>query len=100
MARWGRSWAGAPARANRGIRLPTIGASYHITLDPKFGLFWLSPVLLLAPVGYYYSLRQRSHRAEALLSIYAIAIIFGMNAASYLWYGGSAFGPRLMISAN
>jgi hypothetical protein len=82
-----------------GIRLPTLGASYHITLDPKFGLFWLSPVLLLASVGYYHSLRYRRHRAETVLSLYSIGIIFGMNAASYLWYGGSAFGPRLMITA-
>jgi len=82
-----------------GIRVPTIGASYHLTLDPKFGLFWLSPVLLLAPVGYMIAFKNRSHRAESLLSMYAIAVIFAMNAASYLWYGGSAFGPRLMISA-
>jgi hypothetical protein len=25
--------------------------------------------------------------------------MFAMNAASYLWWGGSAFGPRLVISA-
>jgi hypothetical protein len=82
-----------------GIRLPTIGASYHITLDPKFGLFWLSPVLLLALVGFYDSFRRGRLRAEVALSFYSIAIIFAMNAASYLWYGGSAFGPRLMITA-
>jgi hypothetical protein len=82
-----------------GIRLPTLSASYHITLDPKFGLFWLSPVLLLALLGYYDSIRHRRHRAEAVLSLYSIGIIFAMNAASYLWYGGSAFGPRLMITS-
>ena len=82
-----------------GIRLPTLGASYHITLDPKFGLFWLSPVLLLALIGFTASFRQGRHRAEAFLSLYSIGIIFAMNAASYLWYGGSAFGPRLMITA-
>jgi hypothetical protein len=82
-----------------GVRLPTLGASYHITLDPKFGLFWLSPVLLLALVGYYDSIRHGRYMAEAVLSCYSIAIIFAMNAASYLWFGGSAFGPRLMITA-
>jgi len=82
-----------------GIRLPTLSASYHITLDPKFGLLWLSPVLLLAIVGYSDSLRHGRHRVEAALSFYSIGIIFAMNAASYLWYGGSAFGPRLMITA-
>jgi hypothetical protein len=82
-----------------GIRVPTIGAFYHITFDPKFGLFWLSPVLLLAPVGYFFALRDQHHRAESLLSLYSIAAIFIMNAASFLWYGGSSFGPRLVISA-
>jgi len=82
-----------------GIRLPTPGPSYHITFDPRFGLFWLSPVLLLPIVGYYIPYRERRNRPEAVLSLYAIGIILAMNAASYLWYGGSAFGPRLVISA-
>ncbi|HET6846604.1 MAG TPA: hypothetical protein VFH29_07195, partial [Anaerolineales bacterium] len=82
-----------------GMRLPTLSASYHITFDPKFGVFWQSPILLLAPLGYWLALREQRNRAEALLSIYCIAAVFFMNAASYLWYGGSAFGPRLLISA-
>jgi hypothetical protein len=82
-----------------GIRLPTLSAGYHITFDPKFGLFWLSPVLLLALVGYYDSLMRRRNTAEVVLSLFSIGIIFAMNAASYLWYGGSAFGPRLLITA-
>jgi hypothetical protein len=82
-----------------GIRLPTLSATYHITFDPRFGVFWLSPVLLLAPIGYLAAFRTGRHRAEAFLSIYAIAVMFAMNAASYLWWGGSAFGPRLVISA-
>jgi len=81
-----------------GMRLPTAGASYHITLDPKFGVFWLSPVLLLAPLGYFRALLYRRHLAEVIMSLYAIAVVFAMNAASYLWYGGSAFGPRLLIA--
>ena len=82
-----------------GIRLPAVGASYHISFDPKFGLVWLSPVLLLAPVGYVIALWARRWRAESLLSMYAIGVVFAMNAASYLWHGGSTFGPRLLIPA-
>jgi hypothetical protein len=82
-----------------GIRLPTIGATYHITLDPRFGLFWLSPVLLLAPIGYMVAFKDGRYRAESLFSMYAIVAVFAMNSASYLWFGGSAFGPRLLISA-
>ena len=82
-----------------GIRMPTLGASYHISFDPRFGLFWLSPVLILAPIGYVVAFKDRRFRAEALLSMFAFAVMFAMNAASFLWYGGSAFGPRLLISA-
>ena len=82
-----------------GMRLPTLSAAYHISIDPKFGLVWLSPVVLLVPLGYWIAFRERKHSAEALVSIYAFIVIFLMNAASYLWYGGSAFGPRLLISA-
>ncbi|HEY5983823.1 MAG TPA: hypothetical protein VIU38_10150 [Anaerolineales bacterium] len=82
-----------------GMRLPTLGASYHITFDPRFGLFWLSPVLLLAPIGYWIAFTAKKLRTESLVSIYSIVIVFTMNAASFLWYGGSTFGPRLMISA-
>jgi hypothetical protein len=82
-----------------GMRLPTLSAAYHISLDPRFGLLWQSPVLLLAPMGYWVAFRGGKHWAEALFSLYAIAVVFLMNAASYLWYGGSAFGPRLLISA-
>jgi hypothetical protein len=82
-----------------GIRLPTMGAAYHITFDPRFGVFWLSPVLLLAVGGYWVAVKNRSHLAEAALSAFAIAVMFGMNAASFLWYGGSTFGPRLIIPA-
>lgn len=82
-----------------GMRIPSLGASYHIILDPKFGLLWLSPVLVLTPIGYFVALKNRRFRSEAAVSAYVIATVFLMNAASYLWYGGSAFGPRLMISA-
>ena len=49
-----------------GMRLPTLSAAYHISIDPKFGLLWLSPVLLLVPLGYWMAFRERRHWAEAL----------------------------------
>ncbi len=80
-----------------GIHFPTFGAIYHITLDPKFGLFWLSPVLVLAPVGYFMAFKRRTLIAESLVSFYSIAVMLAMNGGYYLWWGGNAFGPRLMI---
>lgn len=82
-----------------GMRLPTASATFHISIDPQFGLFWLSPVLLLALFGYGTLLGRREYVGECVVSFLAIAVVFLMNAASHLWYGGSAFGPRLLISA-
>jgi hypothetical protein len=82
-----------------GLHLPDISSVYHITFDPQFGLFWQSPVLLLSAAGFYVALRGRQYRAEALLCLYAIASMIAMNGGYYLWWGGSAFGPRLLIPA-
>ncbi len=82
-----------------GIGTPHRSVLYHITFDPKFGLFWQSPVLLLAVVGYFMVIRRRLLWPEALLSAYAIGVMLLMNAGYYLWWGGHAFGPRLIIPA-
>lgn len=82
-----------------GIHHPSLGVLYHITLDPRFGLFWLSPVLLLAPIGFLAALRNTEYRSEGLLSLYCLGAMLAMNAGYYLWWGGNAFGPRLIIPA-
>ena len=82
-----------------GLHLPSLANAYHITLDPQFGLFWQSPVLLLALIGFFFALRGPRHRAEGLVCLYSIAVMIAMNGGYYLWWGGSAFGPRLLIPA-
>lgn len=82
-----------------GIHMPSLTAIYHITLDPKFGLFWQSPILLLGIVGFFFAVRAREYRPEAFLCLYAVGIMIAMNGGYYLWWGGSAFGPRLLIPA-
>jgi hypothetical protein len=80
-----------------GIHFPRRSVLYHITLDPRFGILWQSPILLLAPVGYAMTLRIRRWRAEGAVSLYAVSVMLLMNAGYYLWWGGHAFGPRLII---
>jgi hypothetical protein len=80
-----------------GVHLPSLANTYHITFDPQFGVFWQSPVLLLAAAGFYVALRDRQYRAEAIMCLSAITVMIAMNGGYYLWWGGSAFGPRLMI---
>lgn len=82
-----------------GLHWPNAENTYHITLDPQFGLFWQSPVLLMAGVGVALSVLRRRFRAETFLCVYAIGSTIAMNGGYYLWWGGSAFGPRLLIPA-
>lgn len=82
-----------------GISRPSLSTLYHITIDPQIGILWQSPILLLAPVGWLLGLRSRTYRAPALLSLYGAFVMLLMNSGYYLWWGGSAFGPRLLIAA-
>jgi hypothetical protein len=82
-----------------GVHAPNLSAVYHITLDPQFGILWQSPILLLAPLGFWVAWRTPRYRAVGLLSLFAALAMLAMNGGYYLWWGGSAFGPRLMIPA-
>ncbi len=82
-----------------GVSLPDLTALYHITIDPQFGVFWQSPVLIMAIVGAVAAFKARSFRAEVLLSIYAFVSIALMNSGTFMWWGGSSFGPRYLIVA-
>jgi len=82
-----------------GLHFPSLTNTYHITFDPKFGLFWQSPVLLLGAVGLFLAIKERRFLAEAAVSAFAIGAFVAMNGGYYLWWGGSAFGPRFLIPA-
>ena len=82
-----------------GLQLPSLTNTYHITFDPKFGLFWQSPVLLLSALGLFFAIRERRFLAEAAVSAFSIGAFIAMNGGYYLWWGGSAFGPRFLIPA-
>jgi hypothetical protein len=75
------------------IRMPSINALYGITFSPYRGLFFVSPVLLLAFVGFVAMKRNRE-----FWSLTAIVTAFIMVIASFNgWNGGFAFGPRYLV---
>lgn len=89
-------------QGNLGVNInggPDLMVLYHISLDPQFGIFWQSPVLVLAFIGYFIALRAPSTRAEGLVSLFSVASILLINAAILPWWGGSAFGARYLIVA-
>jgi len=59
---------------------PNLSTLFHISFDPKFGLFWQSPVLIVAFAGYFSAIKTKSFRSETWLSLYSISAIFLMNA--------------------
>ncbi|HJQ41259.1 MAG TPA: hypothetical protein VKB93_29315 [Thermoanaerobaculia bacterium] len=81
------------------LRKPSTEALWGLTFSEYRGLFFLSPILLLAFVGAVVMIRKRVMLKE-LAAIAAIFIIFLMVNASFNgWEGGFAFGPRYLLPA-
>lgn len=70
---------------------------YQLLFSPYRGLFFTSPILILAAVGWpaYY----RAHRNLALTCLGVAVAFLAMTAAFAGWHGGTCPGPRYMIPA-
>ncbi|HEX2123959.1 MAG TPA: hypothetical protein VHL59_20200 [Thermoanaerobaculia bacterium] len=80
------------------FRMPSAQALWGITFTEYRGLFFYSPVLLLAFAGAFVMIRRRVMLRE-LAMVGAIVIIFFLSVTSFNgWSGGSAFGPRYVLS--
>jgi uncharacterized membrane protein len=80
-----------------GVHLPQLFPLYHLTLGSWRGLFYGSPVLLLALPGLF--LLGRTRRAEAVLIAAAWLGVLLMSAGYENWTSGTAYGPRYQIAA-
>lgn len=81
------------------FRLPSSDALWGLTFSEYRGLFFVSPVLLVAFVGLVMMMRRRMFAAEAS-SIVAIMTAFLFATASFHgWEGGGSFGPRHILPA-
>jgi hypothetical protein len=63
------------------------------------GVFWQSPILLLAFPGWIAMWRDHEFRAEALLYGCVILLYFIVLSGYDVWWGGLAFTPRDIIPA-
>jgi hypothetical protein len=78
--------------------MPSQKALWGLTFSEFRGLFFSAPVLLLAFVGAFNMLRRRVFVRE-LVMIAAMVGIFLFSVASFNnWNGGSAFGPRYLLT--
>jgi hypothetical protein len=88
---------GLPAGSLFGLVPPSWESIYGITFSPYRGLFLLSPFLLLAPIGLYRMTRDpRTRDLAIVLAIVSIALL-AYNASYWVWDGGGAIGPRLLV---
>jgi hypothetical protein len=80
-----------------GLHIPQLYPLYQLTVGPWRGLFYGSPVLLLALPGLY--LLGRTRRAEALFIVASYLWVVLLNSGYENWTTGSAYGPRYQIVA-
>ncbi len=79
-----------------GVGLPNPSAIFYMTFHPSMGIFWQSPILLLALPGWFYLFRSREYRAEAWFTLLTISLYIVFISGYYMWWG-YAFTPRHLI---
>ncbi|WP_152031679.1 hypothetical protein [Longilinea arvoryzae] len=87
----------AMASGIMGIGRPRPIVLYYETLHPAQGLFWQSPVVLMALVGGFFMLRQKRYWPELLVAAATCGGYLVMNSGYYMWWGGWSFGVRAIV---
>ncbi|RKZ48389.1 MAG: hypothetical protein DRQ58_04605, partial [Gammaproteobacteria bacterium] len=77
-----------------GITFPNLSILLQILFSQYRGILWISPILMLTPVGIYYLWRLENYRAELLTIIMLSAYYLLFNSAYHFWDGGYSTGPR------
>lgn len=80
-----------------GIGRPNPIVLFYETLHPAQGIFWQSPVLIMALVGGFFMLRQKRYWAELLVALVACGGYLLMNSGYFMWWGGWSFGVRQIV---
>ena len=89
-------FAAAHAQGLAGIGMPDPVVIGAMTIHPLMGIFWQSPVLLLAFVGLF-AHDSKDYRAELCLALAAILAYVTLISGYYEWSGGLAYTPRHLI---
>jgi hypothetical protein len=80
-----------------GLVVPRPRLLLEILFGDRRGLFWVAPVLLVAPLGLTTLADHRRTRAMATMAGAAVAIVLLVNSAYVYWDGGNSTGPRLAM---
>jgi hypothetical protein len=93
------TFAAGMAEGLLGVGLPRPSVFVAQLFGPSRGLFYLSPVLLLAVFGLYRGLRAPGTRRPAAVATVMVLLFALLSAGYYMWWGGAALGPRHLIPA-
>ena len=80
-----------------GFTAPSWEAFWGTTFSPYRGLFFLSPFLLWAVLGYLVFLRDGAWCPEGVLSLVTVGVHLLLISCWYDWRGGYAIGPRNLL---
>lgn len=80
-----------------GLTYPKGAVLWEITFGTARGLFWLAPILFLAPFGIVKLIRTPETQDLGLLCATIIVIVLLYNASYVYWDGGFSTGPRHSI---
>ncbi len=81
-----------------GLSTPSLPVLGEITFGTFRGLFFISPILILAIPGLYLMWRQQPKYRDVVILISVIIAGFFLYNASYLvWWGGWSTGPRFLV---
>lgn len=86
------------AQGLMGATAPKPGAAYHLLVHPFRGVLFWSPWLAMVAVCWVWIARHAGQlRWLVVMSATVFALYLAYNAGYYLWWGGDAMGPRLLL---
>jgi len=90
-------WQGQHQSGFMSLSLPRWDSLWGVTFGSFRGLFFLSPVMLFAAAGFVPWWRSKNLRAVLWVALFSAVLMFAFNAASVMWWGGFAVGPRYLL---
>ena len=88
----------AMSRGVMGISWPRLGPLWFLTVHPYRGILFWSPWIVAALVGSLLALRGSTNRRMwGWMSLWMFCATVLANSGYYMWWGGWAMGPRLLL---
>jgi hypothetical protein len=80
-----------------GIGWPDLRVFFYQTIHPSLGIFWQSPILLLAIIGWFFMAKKEEYHTEMYFSMGVIVLYILFFSGYFDWWGGVVFSPRHLI---